>query len=540
LLHRVYYIKMWECFKLFRKQCKDSTNIHNHKLNKDWVHSESERRSSRSQGRPPWVVNASRQNKLSPKSPSLSPSGAKSTDSSSAYKENSIIGNVRNSADLRLIFLDIDGTINHPHDLGSSTTLLCLDCVKQLKHIIEKTSCRIVLSSSWRLNSQHKKTLFRYLRAIEIDKGVMIGETLDLSSRNQTRTDEIRDWLFSPKLYSEGDSAVQPWQIQSWVSLDDMDLKGMEAEEDLKSNHITIDPRLGLCKTEDIVTKVVQKLRKNEHDIYIQNRRQHGNVCVENGGASLSSDFNKKTVEKIDIIAWPEMIKEAKGLYDTTPTDMTFCGDVTSPVGSESEDHYTYESITPKRPKESEEQRATLLDLLQDDWEMNVEDAYSYSKTQLPFNMSTSNTASCRVVYKCGARESSVVQVERRLSTTESCPVRTSPRNVVSEMQYDAEVKKPNVLPTLSIDRHTHKLSIARANLSNLSPRSCFTNLHSDSNFGDLPAINLGSLDSLPNAFVSRSPSFRSRISLRDCASGTIVSDGDHWTETRSIIFGTG
>merc|ERR1719285_429655 len=107
-------------------------------------------------------------------------------------------------------------------------------------------------------------------------------------------------------------------------------------------------------------------------------------------------------------------------------------------------------------------------------------------------------------------------------------------------MQHDAEVKKPQLPPTLSIDRHSPKLSTARANLSNLSPRSFFTNLHSDSNFGDLPAINLGSLNSLPNAFVSRSPSFRSRISLRDCASGTIGSDGDRWTDTRSIIFGTG
>jgi len=531
---------MWECFKLFQKQCKNPTNIHNHEPKKDWALSESTSRSSRSLGRPPWVVNASRQSKLSPKSPSSSPS-RKSTDSSSAYKENSIVGNVLDSAYLRLIFLDIDGTINHPNDLGGSTTLLCHDCVKRLKHIIEKTTCRIVLSSSWRLNSQHKKILFRYLRAIEIDKGVMIGETLDLSSRNQTRTDEIRDWLCNPKLYNEGDSTVQPWQIQSWVSLDDMDLKGMEAEEDLKSNHITIDPRLGLCKTEDIVTKVVQKLCKDEHYRYYQNRRQHANVCVENGGANLPSDFNKKTRETIEVAALPEMIKGAKGTCDTTPTDMSFGGDTTSSVGSESQDTSKSDSITPKRHTESEGRRAYVWNLLQEDWEMDPEEAYSSnSQTQLPFSLSISNTASCRVVYKCSARESSVVQVERGLSSTGRCPVRKSPRNVVSEMQYGAEVKKPQLLPTLSIDQHTPKLSIARANLSNLSLPS-FTTLHSDSNFGDLPtAINLGSLNSIPNALVSRSPSFRSRISLRDCASGTIVSDGDRWTETRSIIFGPG
>jgi len=175
----------------------------------------------------------------------------------------SIIGNINVDADVRIIFLDVDGVINHPSCDSQVTTSVCADCVEKLKSVLEHTSAKIVLSSTWRLNKRHRKTLFRYLRAIQVDQGVVVGETRDLRNQDKNRADEINDWLCNPNLYKKKNiSTMSPWQVQSWVSLDDMDLASMQPKKHLKGNHIKLDPKFGLCMTESIESTIVKRLVK--------------------------------------------------------------------------------------------------------------------------------------------------------------------------------------------------------------------------------------------------------------------------------------
>lgn len=184
----------------------------------------------------------------------------------------SIIGSIYSQAELRIIFLDVDGVLNHPSTTDKATAV-CPSCVGKLKSMIELTSVKIVLSSTWRLNKRHRKTLFRYLRAIDVDQGVVVGETRDLRAAEKNRAEEINDWLSNPKLYrSKYNSMSSPWQlVSSWVSLDDLDLANMQPNEDAKSKHIKLDPKLGLCGTESIIATVVDKLLKTRcfpHDSF--------------------------------------------------------------------------------------------------------------------------------------------------------------------------------------------------------------------------------------------------------------------------------
>merc|ERR1719285_158625 len=176
----------------------------------------------------------------------------------------SIIGNINAEADVRIIFLDVDGVINHPSSENGATTV-CPECVNKLKSVLSHTSAKIVLSSTWRLNKRHRKTLFRHLRAIELDQGVVVGETRDLRKDEKNRAEEINDWLSNPKLYKKKQiTALAPWQVQTWVSLDDLDLAGIQPNMHVRNRHIKLDPLLGLCGTDSIVTTVVQRLIRNK------------------------------------------------------------------------------------------------------------------------------------------------------------------------------------------------------------------------------------------------------------------------------------
>jgi len=170
-----------------------------------------------------------------------------------------IIGEVIPSHEVRFVFLDVDGTINHP---CSCTTAICPLCVEKLKRILDQTRAKIVLSSTWRLSSNNKRVLFQYLRWFGIEKGLVVGETRDLSGERRNRTDEIRDWLRRPNLYCDTNPG---WNIVKWVSLDDMNLAAKEKNINMKSHHIQINPLLGLCRTIDVVDRVVRELNKIEY-----------------------------------------------------------------------------------------------------------------------------------------------------------------------------------------------------------------------------------------------------------------------------------
>jgi len=379
---------------------------------------------------------------------SARPSWARDSRSSSyglIRRQSSIVGNVLEYAFIRLIFLDIDGSINHPNDLERSSTVVCPDCAKCLKDIIEQTSSNIVLSSSWRLNPQFRRALFTHLRALEVRKGVIIGETRDLSSQKKNRADEIRDWLLNPNLYKEGDSALQPWQIQSWMSLDDMDLKGMELEEELRSHHFTIDPSLGLCKTKSIVTKVVEKLRVGWNATYYQDKWK----VVPKRRTKISRELSLTHLKKIeDLFPCPDTIHEDETSDGVFVTNITFSEEV-----SGSEINYT----------DSSQAQGDVCNVhaTQSGFTANKENRSSVRilSTGLPYSKSHTDTNSCRIIFQ--GRANGIKRVLYRPSVLKNAQAKTN-----REYHLPEEYQPQDTLKSRS-KRHSSNISFSLANLTN-------------------------------------------------------------------------
>lgn len=103
---------------------------------------------------------------------------------------------------MKVIFLDVDGVLNSGEGLKQHINKNGFNGIleyskiedkplKLLQEIIEKTSAKIVLSSSWNNNKRLYEKLERRLR----DCGMEIYDiTPSLGSGNQ-RGDEIREWI---------------------------------------------------------------------------------------------------------------------------------------------------------------------------------------------------------------------------------------------------------------------------------------------------------------------------------------------------------
>jgi hypothetical protein len=102
---------------------------------------------------------------------------------------------------MRVLFLDIDGVLNHRgvYGLGEAAPL-CPDAMTQLKRVIDETGCKIVLSSTWRLMPKLVDKLPVAIvtghfhgdwRTIEIRHGVSPGGVYLPTKRGE----EIAEWL---------------------------------------------------------------------------------------------------------------------------------------------------------------------------------------------------------------------------------------------------------------------------------------------------------------------------------------------------------
>lgn len=94
-----------------------------------------------------------------------------------------------------IIFLDIDGVLNN-YSLIRNYGLDYIDneMVKILKHIVENTNSKIVLSSTWRLKTKDKLLVESNL-ALE---GMNFIDCTRVRSFDD-RCDEINDWLIANK-----------------------------------------------------------------------------------------------------------------------------------------------------------------------------------------------------------------------------------------------------------------------------------------------------------------------------------------------------
>lgn len=163
---------------------------------------------------------------------------------------------------MKVIFLDIDGVLNH-HEFNqeSQSCTINAECITQLNRILKETSAKIVLSSAWRyVVTGHAMTLegFRYmLQTHGLRHGAeIIGHTITdetcysceyecLPSENQWddngrhvcvkcghhtgRSDQIRHWLRAHR-----------GQIERCVVIDDLPIENLP--------FIQTDSKVGLTK----------------------------------------------------------------------------------------------------------------------------------------------------------------------------------------------------------------------------------------------------------------------------------------------------
>lgn len=99
---------------------------------------------------------------------------------------------------MNILFLDIDGVLNPCDGSGLNT-----DKVALLKEISDATDCRIVLSSSWRLNARQLGRVIDMLHSIGSD---LWSLTPDLSVKSgvlfhaQERWREIEMWSMNEEI----------------------------------------------------------------------------------------------------------------------------------------------------------------------------------------------------------------------------------------------------------------------------------------------------------------------------------------------------
>eukprot|EP01083_Nonionella_stella_P004733 13761_1 len=154
--------------------------------------------------------------------------------------ESKDIENNDQKATIKLLFLEfafnlihsIDGVMN----ICGSDALFASDCVEVLKHIVDLTKCKIVLSSAWRRSPYAKERIKDHFTANGIkwsdlylgDTPILDGCLVDINDTNCQRTYEIEAYLKS--IQSE-------YVIQSWCAVDDMRLDSGDKSKEIIEGH---------------------------------------------------------------------------------------------------------------------------------------------------------------------------------------------------------------------------------------------------------------------------------------------------------------
>lgn len=162
--------------------------------------------------------------------------------------------------DLKILFLDVDGVLNNPHTSWDANHCGIEDqLLKYLKFIVQRTGCKIVLSTSWRLMDDAKSVLLHTLKTradLNIDD-LVIGQTPSLKQRGGHRTHEIAEYLRTNSYR---------YNVVSWCALDDMSLHKYDAfSRDFMAGHfVRTDKRTGL--TPENMVQCVRYLNANDDD----------------------------------------------------------------------------------------------------------------------------------------------------------------------------------------------------------------------------------------------------------------------------------
>ena len=146
---------------------------------------------------------------------------------------------------MKVLFLDIDGVVClHVEGVvnwGDNTADDVFDeqCCRRLKEIIDRTDCKLVLSSFWRLDKKDILSMLEQFRPFGITASDFHGKTPLMARRG----DEIMTYL-----------ARHP-EITAFVAVDDEDF----ANDDFPADRIVVT-ELEHGITEPIKNQIIEKL----------------------------------------------------------------------------------------------------------------------------------------------------------------------------------------------------------------------------------------------------------------------------------------
>ena len=152
---------------------------------------------------------------------------------------------------IKILFLDVDGVLNGENYGygGVDDSLLFL-----LKTIIDETNCKIVLSTTWRLNQSARATLLHFMKAradINVED-IIIGDTPSIKGKK--RAFEIESFLNSEEFISH-------YQCTRWCAIDDLALN-QHNPIFMKNHFVRTNYRTGITSSDAF--HVVQILNKDE------------------------------------------------------------------------------------------------------------------------------------------------------------------------------------------------------------------------------------------------------------------------------------
>ena len=145
---------------------------------------------------------------------------------------------------MKIIFLDIDGVLNsqimyeNKEDIiGSQGRKLSRRCIARLNELTDITGAKIVLSSTWRTDSD----VIEYLQSSGVI-GDIIGITPRITDAYSLRGNEIRAWIMENELLI----ARRAYEFQSYIILDDDDSDMLYWQ---RNNYFQVDAYVGLTPT---------------------------------------------------------------------------------------------------------------------------------------------------------------------------------------------------------------------------------------------------------------------------------------------------
>lgn len=103
----------------------------------------------------------------------------------------------------KYLFLDIDGVLNpttniHRHIENNNCTksyniILDPDCIYNLKQILLRTRCKIILCSNWKRSGKYSATIDNLLYQLNNNNIFIYSYTYNSSNRDKEK--EIKEWL---------------------------------------------------------------------------------------------------------------------------------------------------------------------------------------------------------------------------------------------------------------------------------------------------------------------------------------------------------